>query len=699
MKKIVRLCALCCLMLALAACTGDPEDHPIPTPDPEQPTPPDAPDNPDAPDDPGGEPQLVVAEPDAWDGTKRADLSYQLLIYSFADSNGDGIGDFNGITAKLDYFDALGVSALWLSPAHPAASYHGYDVKDYTALNPQYGTEEEFKNLIDQAHAHGIKIYMDWVINHTSKEHPWFLDVLADPASPYRDYYVLSTDPQRDIAAGRIPMINTEGAAGYDPGQWFAAATAQAGEQKLRFTLQWGASPTLTVEQVETIENTGTPATDRFLYYGDGKLAPFYAQGGDRYTLSLAFESSWGCLVRTSDSSWATGTKYGAAAGSNTLAWGEPLTLRASAAGYDPADILLSGAELLMYHSHFWTDWFVDLDYGAAATCEQSPAFGAICDAAKKWIDLGIDGLRLDGAKHIYHNAASDENPTFWNKFYTTLDDYYRAQGRAGRFYMVGEVYDDYEAAKPYYKGLPALFEFAFWYRLEWALNNATGCYFAKDIASYRTGYEAVRSDYIAASKLTNHDENRARSLLGGSLEKAKLAGVVLLTANGSPYIYYGEELGYVGIKDNKGDEYVRNPMKWGDSYTTTFIRQADAGMADVADVAAQSADEASILQLYRTFGALRNTYPALATGAMSVHPLYNGNNAQYGSIAAWYMTEGTQQLLVVHNFGAKAVTLPIGDSVDKAVGVLGTVKAAAQRGDTFELTLDPYASVVYLLK
>ena len=81
--------------------------------------------------------------PEYASGEKKGSISYQLLIYSFADSDGDGIGDFNGITQHLDYLDALGVSAIWLSPAHPADSYHGYDVTDYAALNPDYGTEAD----------------------------------------------------------------------------------------------------------------------------------------------------------------------------------------------------------------------------------------------------------------------------------------------------------------------------------------------------------------------------------------------------------------------------------------------------------------------------------------------------------------------------------------------------------------------------
>lgn len=638
----------------------------------------------------------IVVEPDPWDGVKRADITYQLLIYSFADSDGDGMGDFRGIISKLDYLDRLGVSAIWLSPAHPAASYHGYDVKDYEALNPAYGTEEDFKALIDAAHEHGIKVYMDYVINHTSKEHPWFVEALSGEDNPFRGYYVLSNDPAADIAAGRIPMIATEGASGYDAGQWFAAVTSASAEpQKLRFTLRWSAAPTLTVDKVDDIENSGTPA-GKYLYYGNpGKCAEFFEQEDGTLALSLEFSSPWGCLVRTSSTSWAAGTKYGAKSGADKLAWGEPLTLMSNSST-EPKDILLPGMESVMYHSHFWTDWFADLDYGSAEECEQSDAFKAVSASTHKWIDMGIDGLRLDGAKHVYHNAASNENPLFWNKFYNDVNEYFR-RTHSDDIYMVGEVYSDYNEVAPYYFGLPSLFEFSYWYRLEWALNNATGCHFAKDILSYRELYATVRADYIEATKLTNHDESRARSLLGGSIERAKTAGAVLLTSCGSPYVYYGEELGYVGRKDN-GDEYVRPPMKWGDASTTTFIDKIYAGMDQIGDVAAQSADEESILNVYRTFSQLRNTYPALATGEMTLHPTYNSDNTRYKQIAAWYRTEGAQRMLVLHNFSNAPTTLTLDDDIEKAVAVLGSVSSKLS-GSTTTLRLGGYSSAVFMLK
>ncbi|GAP14436.1 glycosidase [Longilinea arvoryzae] len=125
---------------------------------------------------------------------------YEIFVRSYSDSNGDGIGDFNGITAKLDYLNDgdpettsdLGITALWLMPIFPASSYHGYDVTDYLAVNPEYGTMDDFKALLDAAHERGIRIIIDFVINHTSSEHPWFQSAMSATDSPYRDYYIWS---------------------------------------------------------------------------------------------------------------------------------------------------------------------------------------------------------------------------------------------------------------------------------------------------------------------------------------------------------------------------------------------------------------------------------------------------------------------------------------------------------------------------
>ena len=129
---------------------------------------------------------------------------YEIFVRSFKDSNGDGIGDFQGIIQQLDYLndgdpnttDDLGINAIWLMPIFPSPSYHGYDVTNYQDVNPDYGTLEDFQQLLEECHARGIRVIIDFVINHTSDKHPWFQAAL-DPASPYHEYYVWSeTKPQ-----------------------------------------------------------------------------------------------------------------------------------------------------------------------------------------------------------------------------------------------------------------------------------------------------------------------------------------------------------------------------------------------------------------------------------------------------------------------------------------------------------------------
>ena len=642
----------------------------------------------------------VSPAPDTWDEQRRAGITYQLLIYSFADSDGDGWGDLRGITSKLDYLQQLGVSALWLSPIHPSMSYHGYDVTDYTAVNPRLGTLADFDRLLSEAHSRNIKIYLDYVLNHTGKDHPWFLAAKESTDREYRDYYTFSQDPAADIAAGRIPMIATEGANGYNAGEWFTASgLADEVSGIYTFTLDWSdaSHPTVAVTPGESVDvdnpDTSTEGA-KYLYYGDGICKKFYDMGEGIYRLTVNFASAWGFLIRTSATSWDNGTKYGAPSSSDKVTIGEAFTLDNSTA----ADILFDTQVLWKYHSAFFTDWFADLNYGPADQCASSPAYQAIASAARGWVERGVDGFRLDAVKHIYHNARSDENPRFLATFYEDMNNAYHAAGHADDIYMVGEVLSEHNEVAPYYAGLPALFEFSFWYRLEWAINNSQGYYFAKDLLDYRAEYAAVRPDYIAATKLTNHDEDRAASLLGRNADKCRLAAAVLLTAQGTPYIYYGEELGLYGTKSN-GDEYVRSPMLWGDAYNTAYTDKIDAAVeSNVPSVSEQEADASSLLQTYRDFIRLRNTYPALATGTMSRHEVYNEANTDYPTLAAWVMTQGDERLLVLHNFGSSAIELPLTDNIRKAVGTQGTVEQAQQDGKTL-VRLGGYSSAVYLLE
>ncbi len=151
---------------------------------------------------------------------------YEIFVRSFYDSNGDGIGDLNGVTQKLDYLQSLGVNGLWLMPINPSPSYHGYDVTDYYDVNSDYGTKADFLNLMAEAHKRGMKVIIDLVLNHTSTKHPWFIkSVQGDPV--YKDYYVWSDTDQ-----------------GYK-GPWNQTVWYQASNKKYYYAVFWDQMPDL----------------------------------------------------------------------------------------------------------------------------------------------------------------------------------------------------------------------------------------------------------------------------------------------------------------------------------------------------------------------------------------------------------------------------------------------------------------------
>jgi alpha-amylase len=164
-------------------------------------------------------PAPVHADQNWW----REAVFYEIFVRSFYDANGDGIGDFNGLRAKLDYLNDgdpasktdLGVTALWLMPIFPSPSTHGYDVTDFYAANPQYGTLAEFRALVAECHRRGIRVIIDLPLNHTSNQHPWFIQS-QNPQSPYRDWYRWSvTDPGYPGPWGPNHVVWHKGSSGY----------------------------------------------------------------------------------------------------------------------------------------------------------------------------------------------------------------------------------------------------------------------------------------------------------------------------------------------------------------------------------------------------------------------------------------------------------------------------------------------------
>src|SRR6185436_1699444 len=157
----------------------------------------------------------------AWSGR----VFYEIFVRSFRDSNGDGIGDLAGLTSKLDYLNDgdpatttdLGITGIWLMPIAASPSYHGYDVTDYEAVEPDYGDRATLKAFLDAAHRRGIKVIVDFVINHTSSQHPWFKDALK--GGPHHDWYIWSEeDPHWPSVAGGNPWHFASN------GEWFYGA-------------------------------------------------------------------------------------------------------------------------------------------------------------------------------------------------------------------------------------------------------------------------------------------------------------------------------------------------------------------------------------------------------------------------------------------------------------------------------------------
>ncbi len=509
----------------------------------------------------------AVSQYDArpFDGKKRGDVFYEIFVRSFADSDGDGIGDLKGITAKLDYLDDLGVAGIWLMPVFTCNSYHGYDIIDFKQVNPDYGTNADLEELIDEAHKLKIRVILDVTPNHTSNHHPWFVEACKSESNAYRDYYHFST---------------TGG------GGW---------------------------HQVKS-------GTTSYYYRGD-------------------FDSS-----------------------------------------------------------------MPDLNYGPAATCEQSNAFKALVDAANYWVDRGVDGFRLDAVKHVYDNQTSTENPTFLGKFYSAVDNHFRGKSALGfdHVYMVGECWLSTDQMAPYYKGLPALFDFTAWEnRLLYAIQNSHAKWFPKDMIAEREVFARYRADFIQATKLSNHDENRARTAMGGSLslslERAKIAAAVLLTSSGSPYIYYGEEIGMMGSKQ-KGDENVREPMLWeakaSDEYRTTWRVSSLNTDLSIGNVASQGKDVKSLYNVYRKFMRLRNTYPALATGEISLLSDFDDASSENKQVMAFLRTAGNERLLVVHNVSQNESTFVYNGTIKRPIADMNRVMVAST-GNRHELTMPAYSSII----
>lgn len=529
---------------------------------------------------PGTDPNLPGLERDdisqykakEWDGIKRGGVFYEIFVRSFADSNGDGIGDLNGITAKLDYLNQIGISGIWLTPIHPSPSYHGYDVEDYLSVKPEYGTMNDFEELVKKAKSLNIKIILDLVLNHTSKTHPWFIDAISSQESRYRDYYLISPSDlvSSNISSGKIPMTQS-----YISSQWHNISQGTSG----------------------------------YKYLG------------------------------------------------------------------------------------MFSDWMPDLNFGSIDTCEVSAPFKEMVEISKFWIAKGVSGFRLDAVKHIYQNEISEENPLFLKKFFDSI------KKERNDIYVVGEnLSGDYREVSPYYTGLPALFNFDAWYKLIYAIENSHAKWYPKDIVEMEASFRSYRNDAINVTKLSNHDEDRTLSRLGGDISKAKIAAAILLTISGSPYIYYGEEIGMLGMK-NGGDENVREPFLWSsiqsDNYRTKWRNPLFSTESSVRPLELQRNDKNSIFRVYEKFLKLRNTYQSLAYGEMR----YPSNLDSYDkNFMVFFREYSGEKLMIIHNVSSNTSTIAISDPIVRAVADMGSVTYSKINTQSHSVTMPPYSTIIFEL-
>lgn len=330
------------------------------------------------------------------------------------------------------------------------------------------------------------------------------------------------------------------------------------------------------------------------------------------------------------------------------------------------------------YYGFFWGG-MPDLNFDNPKVREE------IYEIGRFWLEeVGVDGFRLDAAKHIFPDDRPTDNHEFWKEF--------RAKMEAIKpdVYLVGEVYDKKEIVAPYLPGLPALFNFDFHYTLLEAMNEGDGMLLPKKQKEILDFYQEITPEFIDATISSNHDQPRLLNELGSDSEKYKQAISILLTMPGAPYLYYGEEIGMKGLKP---DEHIREPFLWEekekDTGRTSWIEPKYSIDGEVTPLSLQRKDPKSYFNHYKTLISLRNSYPALAIGEL-VLPEEDFPK----SIMAYYRKAGEQEIFVVHNIAKDQVSLELPRGFEDVIFGLGDGINSSGK-----LTLEGNSSRVYLKK
>jgi alpha-glucosidase len=561
---------------------------------------------------------MVVARGEWW----RHGVIYHIYPRSFADSSGDGVGDLAGITARLDYLNdgtpgSLGVDAIWLSPFYPSPMKDfGYDVADYTGVDPLFGTLDDFDTLVAEAHARGIRVVVDLVPNHTSDQHPWFLEARDSRHSAKRDWYVWA-----DSKPGDRP-----------PNNWMSA------------------------------------------FPRAGRAWTFDAPTGQWYLHSF--------LPEQPDLNW----------------------------------------------------W--------------APAVRAAMDEVMRfWLDRGVDGFRIDVAHRMAKDPELRDNPLVavgadgdptgqararrlaemqldlydedWPEVHEILRRFRRTLDAYDDRMAVGEVYllDLRKLARYYGSGRDELHlahNFVFLHQ-PWKPEA-----FRSVVDEYAA---LLPADAWPAQFLGNHDHSRVASRYdegGNGPARARVGAMMVLTLRGTPFLYYGEELGMLDgeippdrVVDVDGRDPERTPMQWDASPGAGFTIPSggDSGLpaagaapaepwlpvaasADQLNVSVERDDPTSMLSLYRRLIWFRKGSAALRWGS------YRSLPDAPESLYAFVREAPEERLLVVLNFDGEPVRWPAGPGLGDSATVELSTDPARQPGPVRlpELVVGPDEGMVLRL-
>ena len=495
---------------------------------------------------------------------------YEVFVYSFFDSNGDGVGDINGLTAKLDYIndgddatmDDLGCNGIWLMPIMPSTTYHKYDVIDYMDIDPEYGTLEDFKTLIEACHERGINVIIDLVMNHSSSQHEWFKTAAA----------YLRTLPE-------------------------------------------GAEP-------------------------DIEECPYV----DYYHFSREAQSGY-----------------------------------AKIAGAD-----------WYYEAQFWSE-MPDLNL------ESDAVRAEFTDIVDFWLELGVDGFRLDAAKE-FESGNVEVNVEILSWFDSMVEE------KKEDAYIVAEVWNNMDTYTQYYaSGIDSCFNFAFAAAegvIAKTLISGKASGYGESILELQNLIGQYSDSYIDAPFYANHDMARSAGYYNGEfgVNRTKMGHAMNLLMSGSAFLYYGEEL---GMKGSGKDENKRAPMYWFEDAKAEGMCHGPLDMDKVemkyGSLQTQQEDGNSIYAYVCETIRLRNQYPEIARGVVTVEETLTDNN-----VCVIRKTYDGSELLLAFNPSEEPVTVDLSgvtlngtDGANLALGgmLITDVEAVTYADGT--LTLPPYSVAV----